>query len=316
MSCSPAFALHGGAGVIDPDSFPAERRRAAATALREIAVEAWALLESGTSALDAVELAVVRLEDCELFNAGRGSVLNLDGVPELDAAIMDGNARRAGAVAAALAIRNPVRAARALLEDGTHVLLAGAGADAFAQSRGLPLEPTAYFITEDRRAQWRAARAEGRISLDHDGRFEQPAERRMGTVGAVARDRAGRLAAATSTGGMTCKHPGRVGDTPLVGAGTFADASTCAVSATGHGEYFIRAQVAYDMHARMAYGGATLADAGDAALAAVATMGGDGGLIAVGLEGAPVLPFNSGGMYRAWIDDSGALQVAIYHDPE
>lgn len=312
---SAAFALHGGCGTIDPASFPQERRIACAHALRRIATAAWAALERGASALDVVEDAVASLEDCELFNAGHGAVLNRDGEAELDAAIMDGRTRAAGAVAAARTTRNPVRVARALLERGEFVLLAGRGADRYAESEGQrPVGPD-YFVTEVRREQLERARRGGRVSLDHDEDYESIA-RKSGTVGAVARDREGHVAAATSTGGMTNKLPGRVGDTPLIGAGTFADDTSCAVSATGHGEYFIRAVLAHDVHARMAYGGATLAAAADAALEKVGRMGGDGGLIGVGRDGLPVLPFDTPGMYRAYVDGAGAIRVGIYRELE
>jgi beta-aspartyl-peptidase (threonine type) len=318
-----AFAIHGGAGVIDPANFAPDRRQACAAALRGIAERAVAALAAGRAALDVVEQAVVELEDCEYFNAGYGAVLNGDGEVELDAALMDGATRAAGAVASARRTRNPVRAARAVLDDGEHVLLIGAGADAFAAARGVECVDPAWFVTDERRVQLAAAQAEGRVSLDHDERYRDDArgpawsetERKSGTVGAVARDRAGHLAAATSTGGMTNKRPGRVGDAPLIGAGTFADDASCAVSATGHGEYYIRRVLAHDVHARIAYAGATLAAAADAALAEVGRLGGTGGLIAVGRDGDAVLPFNSPGMYRAWYA-GGRVHVGIYADPE
>ncbi|MCE3004391.1 MAG: isoaspartyl peptidase/L-asparaginase [Xanthomonadaceae bacterium] len=310
-----AFALHGGAGVIDPGSFAATRRAACAAALRAIASRAVQALRDGAPSLDVVEQAVAELEDCEFFNAGRGAVLNGDGVAELDAAIMDGRDRAAGAVCAARRVRNPVRAARALLRDGAHVLLAGEGADRFAAAQGLPLVDPEWFVIADRRAQLDAARAEGRVTLDHDERWAD-ARRVSGTVGAVALDRHGHLAAATSTGGMTNKAPGRVGDSPLVGAGTFADDDTCAVSATGHGEFYMRRVLAHDVHARMLYLDQDLHAATEEALAEVGRMGGTGGLVAVDHAGQVTLPFNSPGMYRAWLDRDGAVQVAIYRDPE
>lgn len=310
-----AFALHGGAGVIDPASFAPARRIACVAALRGIATRAVAALRGGVAALDVVERAVVELEDCEFFNAGRGAVLNRDGAAELDAAIMDGRDRSAGAVCAARRVRNPVRAARALLQGGQHVLLAGEGADRFAAAQGLPLAGPDWFVVEDRRAQLEAARAEGRVTLDHDERWSD-AQRVSGTVGAVALDAHGHLAAATSTGGMTNKAVGRVGDAPLVGAGTFADDDTCAVSATGHGEFYIRRVLAHDVHARMLYLDQDLHAATDEALAEVGRMGGTGGLIAVDHAGNVTLPFNSPGMYRAWLDDAGEVQVAIYREVE
>jgi isoaspartyl peptidase/L-asparaginase-like protein (Ntn-hydrolase superfamily) len=310
-----AFALHGGAGVIHPQTFPAARRAAAAAALRGIAQRAVDALRGGASALDVVERAVVELEDCEHFNAGRGAVLNGDGEVELDAAIMDGRDRLAGAVCAVRRVRNPVRAARAVLAAGDHVLLAGDGADRFAQAHGLPLAGPEWFVLDERRAQLEASRAEGRITLDHDERWDH-AQRVSGTVGAVALDAQGHLAAATSTGGMTNKAPGRVGDTPLIGAGTFADDDSCAVSATGHGEFYIRRVLGHDLHARMLYLDQPLHVAADEALAEVARMGGSGGLVAVDHAGNVVLPFNSPGMYRAWLGEDGAVHVGIYREAE
>jgi beta-aspartyl-peptidase (threonine type) len=318
MSALPeriAFALHGGAGVIDPAEFAAERRAACADALRGIAQRAVAALREGASALDVVERAVVELEDCEFFNAGRGAVLNADGEVELDAAIMDGRDRRAGAICAARRVRNPIRGARAVLEGGEHVLLASDGADRFADAHGLPLADADWFVLPERRAQLAAAKAQGRVSLDHDERWDLAA-RKSGTVGAVARDAQGHLAAATSTGGMTNKAVGRVGDAPMIGAGTFADDATCAVSATGHGEFYLRRVLAHDIHARMLYGRQGLAAAADAAMAAIDVMGGSGGLVAVGRDGEVVLPFNSPGMYRAWLGADGAVRVGIYPEPE
>jgi isoaspartyl peptidase/L-asparaginase-like protein (Ntn-hydrolase superfamily) len=310
-----AFAIHGGAGVIDPEQFAPARRRDSAAALARICSAGWQLLQGGGSAVDAVERAVRELEDCPFFNAGFGSVLNRDGTVELDAAIMDGRDRAAGAVAGARRLRNPIVAARAVMRHGEHVMLAGDGADEFAREQGLALVEPSWFVTPDRVEQLAAAKAEGRVSLDHDERYLDAA-RKSGTVGAVARDRSGHLAAATSTGGMTNKRPGRLGDSPLIGAGTFADDGSCAVSATGHGEYYIRRVVAHDVHARMVYAGASLAAAAGAALAEVGVLGGTGGLIAVGREGTPVLPFNSPGMYRAWVDADGQVKVGIYRDPE
>ena len=310
-----AFALHGGAGVIDPATFPAARRAAAAAALRGIAQRAVDALRAGQAALDVVEQAVVELEDCEHFNAGRGAVLNRDGEVELDAAIMDGRDRSAGAVCAVRCVRNPVRAARAVMEAGEHVLLAGSGADRMAVQRGLPVAGPDWFVLDDRRAQLEAARAEGRVSLDHDERWSA-AQHVSGTVGAVALDAHGHLAAATSTGGMTNKAPGRVGDSPLIGAGTFADDDSCALSATGHGEFYIRRVLGHDVHARMLYLDQPLHVAAEESLAEVARMGGSGGLVAVDHAGNVALPFNSPGMYRAWLAEDGAIRVGIYREPE
>jgi beta-aspartyl-peptidase (threonine type) len=285
----------------------ADYRAALEAALRA----GYAALNGGGSALDAVERAVVSMEDCPLFNAGRGSCFTADGRIEMDAAIVDGATRAAGAVAAVAGIGNPILAARAVMEHSPHVFLIGEGAQAFARERGLQFESPEYFETEFRRAQWRTVQATGRPHLDHSVETET-ANEPIGTVGAVAVDAKGNLAAATSTGGMTNKRFGRIGDSPIVGAGTYADNAACAVSATGHGEYFIRAVAAYDVAARMIHGGADLEAAAAATLRAVGDLGGEGGLIAIDASGRFALPFNSEGMYRGWTDDAGEPKVAIY----
>jgi L-asparaginase / beta-aspartyl-peptidase len=309
------FALHGGAGVIDREHFGA-RESAYREALAAIAQDAHSRLLAGETSFDVVEAAVKQLEDCPFFNAGHGAVLNADGAVELDAAIMRGRDRAAGAVAGSKSARNPVCLARAIMEKSEHVLLIGDGADAFARAHEVATEPLAYFVLPERLQQLNLARAENRITLDHDEKYgvQLNPKDKTGTVGAVARDIHGSLAAATSTGGMTNKMPGRVGDAPLIGAGTWADDETCAISATGHGEFFIRCAVGYDIHARMIYADQSLANAADAVLARVQTMGGTGGLIAIDHLGNTYLPFNSPGMYRAWLDNAGKIQVAIYRD--
>jgi L-asparaginase / beta-aspartyl-peptidase len=288
---TPVIAIHGGAGVLRADK-PGARHRGV---LEQALDTGYQILKKNRSSLDAVAATVVVLEDSPLFNAGRGSSFNTDGEIEMDASIMDGAALRAGAVAAVRRIRNPVLAARAVMEKSRHVLLAGRGAERFARKQGLKLELAEYFHTEKR---LRALRK--KLHNYH------------GTVGAVALDADGNLAAATSTGGYTGKMPGRVGDSPLIGAGTYADNRACAVSGTGLGEAFIRAAVAYDVCARMRYGGATLAAAAAAALKAVATLGADGGLIAVDRRGNVAMPFNSEGMFRACIDRGGRRRIAIF----
>lgn len=309
------LAIHGGAGVIDRRSLSPEREAEFRAALGRIAGAAWARLQAGDSALDVVESAVRDLEDFPLFNAGHGAVLNADGVAELDAAIMDGRTRAAGAVAAAKTPTHPVSLARAVMETTEHVLLVGDGADRLARELALEQSPPDYFITAERAEQQRLAARSGKVTLDHDPLYNGPEPTdKTGTVGAVARDANGHLAAATSTGGMTNKHPGRVGDTPVIGAGTWAEDQSCAVSATGHGEYFLRSALAFDVHARMVYGNADLASACSGALGRVEVLGGNGGLIAIGGDGAISLSFNSEGMYRAWVGADGALKVAIYGD--
>ena len=270
---------------------PGEQHRDVLKQALEAGYEA---LKNGTS-LDAVTAAVVVLEDSPLFNAGRGSCFNADGEIEMDASVMEGKQLRAGAVAAVRRIRNPVLAARLVMQKTRHVLLAGDGAERLAREHGLALEGPAYFATEQRRA-----------ALKRNLKYHH------GTVGAVALDRDGNLAAATSTGGYTGKLPGRIGDSPIIGAGTYADNRACAVSGTGLGEAFIRAAVAYDVGARMLYRKDSLGKAAAAALAAVARLGGDGGLIAVDRRGNVAMPFNSEGMYRASVDRRGKISVEVF----
>lgn len=300
----PRLAIHGGCGSIRREALGADRERAIREALADIAASLFDDLRTGSPALDAAERAVVLLEGCEFFNAGYGSVLNADGRVETDAAVMEGTTGRGGAVAALQGIRNPVKAARRVLEAGEHVMLAGEGARRFAERSGLETVDQDALAVPVRREQLEAARAAGRVSLDHDERY--------GTVGAVVRDAEGRLAAASSTGGMTNKPPGRVGDTPVIGAGIWASDATCAVAGTGHGEYYLRTAFAHDVHARMAYLGETLDQACAAALARIREMGGSGGAIAVDREGHLALPFNTSGMYRGWAGADGEPRSAIF----
>ena len=297
------FAIHGGAGDLELATGPQPEHRAA---LARIGQETLARLRAGASALDAVEAAVVLLEECPLFNAGVGAVLNRDGQPELDAAIMDGRNRACGAVAGVARIKSPVKLARAVMERSPHVMFTGLGAEALGRELGLEEVTPDYFITEQRFHQLKRAHEKGVIVLDHDAAF--------GTVGAVARDAQGHLAVATSTGGLTNKHPGRVGDTPIIGAGTFADDRSAAVSCTGTGESFIRAGFGFQVHARLTLSGWTLALACDDGLEAVKTYKGRGGCIAVDREGNLALPFNSTAMYRAWAGADGVLRVAVGSD--
>lgn len=305
------FALHGGAGNLPDNAGPQTEQR---DALRRIAEEAWRLLTRGGSALDAVTLAVTRLEQCPLFNAGIGAVLTRDGQPELDAAIMRGEDRGCGAVAGIARVQSPVQLARAIMEQTPHVFFSGIGAEALARQLGLASAAPEDFIIPLRRAQLETAKRTGAIVLDHDRSFVETDSAAFGTVGAVARDAQGHLAAATSTGGLTNKLPGRIGDTPLIGIGTFADDASCAISCTGTGEAFIRAGFANAVHARLAISGWDLARACDEALAAVAKYRGLGGCIAIGRDGALCTPFNSQALYRAWISGAGEIEVAIHHD--
>jgi len=304
------LALHGGAGTIPQGSIPAGEVEAYHRGLAACLRAGHAVLARGGSALDAVTAAVTALEDDPLFNAGRGAVLTTDGRPEMDAAIMDGADRAAGAVAGILGPRNPVLAARTVMEKSPHVLLIGEGALRFCREQGLAFMPETWFLTKRRIAALEtelARRAAGAADTRSDAD-------RHGTVGAVARDAAGNLAAATSTGGMTGKMPGRVGDTPVIGAGTFADNATCAVSATGHGEYFIRWAAAHDISARMAYRNEALEAAAQTVTEALAARGGSGGLIAVDAAGNVALPFNSGGMYRGTIGPDGVPRTGIWRE--
>jgi isoaspartyl peptidase/L-asparaginase-like protein (Ntn-hydrolase superfamily) len=297
----PVLAIHGGAGTITRRELTPQREREYRAGLAAALQRGYAVLDGGGSSMDAVTAAVVVLEDSPLFNAGRGATLNAAGEHELDASVMDGASRKAGAVAGARRVRNPVLAARAVMDGTAHVLLAGAAADRYAGSAGLPLMPPRYFSTPERARALRRARARALTS----------AADRHGTVGAVALDRFGNLSAATSTGGYTNKMAGRIGDSPIVGAGTYADNATCAVSTTGIGEYFIRAVVAYDVAARMRYLHETLAVAARHTLARVVALGGDGGLIAVDRAGKVAMPFVTEGMYRG-VARGGRHRVAIY----
>ena len=306
------FALHGGAGVIGRAALDFEREKQLRHALARITLAAVVQLNGGARALDVVESAICALEDFPLFNAGHGAVLNADGVAELDASIMEGRTRACGAVGAARTPKNPISLARAVMQQTEHVLLVGQGADQFASTCGVSQVAPEYFRTPERVEQQLKAAQFGRVTLDHDALYDTPSPvDKRGTVGAVGRDAYGDLAAGTSTGGMTNKLPGRCGDTPIIGAGTWADNRTCAASATGHGEFFVRCVVCYDLHARMSYAGATLPQAAKEVLERVSQMGGTGGLIAIDAAGLVHLPYNSEGMYRGWYDGS-QTRIAIF----
>ena len=290
-----ALAVHGGAGTLPRRDMTAETERTYRAALERALDAGQGILDGGGAALDAVERAVVCLEDDPLFNAGRGAVFTADGRHELDASIMDGRTRAAGAVACACRVPNPIRLARLVMERSPYVLLVGEGAEAFAREQGMDLVDPGWFSTARRRAQ--------------------AGDRTIGTVGAVALDAAGHLAAATSTGGLPNRRPGRVGDSPIIGAGTYADDGSCAVSATGTGELFIRAVAAHDVAARMRYGGQTLADAArGAVMDTVGGLGGagGGGLIAVDAAGEVAMPFDTEGMYRGCAVAGGPRRVDIF----
>ncbi|WP_322064188.1 isoaspartyl peptidase/L-asparaginase family protein [Burkholderia ubonensis] len=320
---SPAIvAIHGGAGTILREAMNTDTELQYRAELAAILRAAQAVLADGGSALDAVSVAVRMLEDCPLFNAGRGAVYTADGTHELDAAIMDGATLAAGAVCCATRVRNPVLAARRVMEASEHVMFAGAGADAFAAAHGLELVEPGYFGTEARHAQWLKARDAAGALLDHDAAtfaFGDGApldpDRKHGTVGAVARDLHGHVAAATSTGGITNKQPGRVGDSPIIGAGCYADDATCAVSSTGTGEMFIRLATAHDVAAQIAYRGVSVAEAAyDVVMNKLPRIAGRGGIIAVDAHGNVAMPFNTEGMYRGYARVGAAPVVGIYRD--
>ena len=310
MTATFSIALHGGAGTIRKDALTNAKSRLYHEALRHALEQGASILRATGTALDAVTATVMALEDEPLFNAGRGAVFNSDGKQEMDAALMDGRTRRAGAVAGIFGPRHPVLAARAVMERTPHVLMIGDSAVQVARVAGLEFADDAHFFTDER---WQALQAT--LAMRQRGVEDDDPARRHGTVGAVARDRAGNLAAATSTGGMTAKTPGRVGDTPVIGAGTWACNTSCAVSATGHGEVFIRFAAAHEIAARMRHGAQSLRDAARAVVMQdLALNDGSGGLIAVDVAGCVVMPFNCEGMYRAAIEREGAPLSFIHED--
>jgi L-asparaginase / beta-aspartyl-peptidase len=318
-----ALAVHGGAGAMSRTHLSAEREQAYRQGLAAALGAAQAVLEADGCALDAVEAAVTSLEDNELFNAGRGAVLTADGTVELDAAIMDGEQLRAGAVALVRHIRNPVQLARRVLEDAAHVFLAAEGAERFALEVGVPTVANEYFITPYRRKQLEALRQQWAQAAAADAAAGRNGPQRArlatldeppyGTVGAVARDHHGRLAAATSTGGTAGKRSGRIGDSPVIGAGTYADSRSCAVSTTGHGEWFLRTAQAYDIVARLRYGGVSLAQAVTQAIEQrLPSLGAAGGLIAVDSQGQIEMRYNTPVMFRASIRSGETASIEIY----
>lgn len=301
-----SLVIHGGAGVIERDKISAENEAAIRAALAHALETGSAILRGGGAALDAVEAVARELEDDPHFNAGRGAVFTYDGEIELDAAIMDGASRRAGAVAGVKRTRHPVSLARAVMEHSPHVMLSRAGADRFSIEQGLEQVDPSFFETPERRRQLDELKASKLSSFDVDLKY--------GTVGAVARDMAGNLAAATSTGGLTGKRWGRIGDSPIIGAGTYADNRACAVSATGAGEFFIREGVAHEICARARLKGEDLQTAADTVMAEVKAMGGTGGVIVTGPTGQLVFSFNTPGMYRGRSSSDHQPEVAIYGD--
>ncbi len=299
------LAIHGGAGTILRSSMTAELQATYEQGLQDALDAGYKVLQAGGSAVDAVQSAVVSLEDFPLFNAGKGSVFNNTGTHEMDASIMDGSNLKAGASSGTSNVKNPVLLARAIMDKSEHVLLCGKGAEQFAKHQGLEFEEDNYFYNQHRYEQWQQALKEDTISLDHN-------DKKFGTVGAVALDAQGNLAAATSTGGMTNKKYGRMGDSPIIGAGTYANNNTCAISCTGHGELFIRAVVAYDISCLMEYKGLSLQEACDMVVHdKLVKIGGEGGLVAIDKHGNICLPFNSEGMYRGYATETERV-VMIY----
>ncbi|MEL4307210.1 isoaspartyl peptidase/L-asparaginase family protein [Joostella sp. CR20] len=311
------IVIHGGAGTILKKNMSDSLENAYKAKLKEAIETGYAILESGGSSLDAIEKTINVMENSPLFNAGKGAVFTNDGKNELDASIMDGRTQNAGAVAGVTTVKNPINLARAVMENSEHVMFAREGAEQFAKEQGIELVDPSYFYTENRMKALKRAQKREKVELDHDDKtvFYDPLikDEKFGTVGCVALDKNGNLAAGTSTGGMTNKRWGRVGDAPIIGAGTYANNNTCAVSSTGWGEFFIRGVVAYDISAMMEYGGKSLAEASKTVIQEkVPEIGGDGGIIAIDSEGNMAMEFNTAGMYRASMDANGKLEIAIY----
>lgn len=312
-----AIAIHGGAGTILRKNMSPEMEAQYKATLEEAIKVGHEILRNGGSSLDAVEKTINIMENSPLFNAGKGAVFTNEGKNELDASIMDGKTLKAGAIAGVTTVKNPINLARAVMEKSEHVMLVREGAEFFAKENGLELVNPAYFYTENRYQSLLKAQEKDRIELDHSGgtSFYDPfiKDNKFGTVGCVALDKNGNLAAGTSTGGMTNKKWGRVGDAPIIGAGTYANNNTCAVSATGWGEFFIRNVVAYDISALMEYKGLSLEKAAEEVIQKKLTkLGGDGGIVAMDKDGNITMEFNTAGMYRAFIDTKGKLEIGIY----
>jgi beta-aspartyl-peptidase (threonine type) len=309
------IAIHGGAGTIRPQDMTAELKAAYEEALSEALNAGYMILEGGGSSLEAVVASTAALEDHILFNAGRGSVFTKTGGHEMDASVMEGSTLMAGAVAGVKQVKNPVELALAVMKYSDHVFLSGDGAQDFALEQGIPLVAERYFFSQFRYEQWKAVRDSDLYMLDHSSKAveEMMKDKKFGTVGAVACDSAGNIAAATSTGGMTNKKYGRIGDTPIPGIGTYANNKTCAISCTGHGELFIRAVAAYDVSALMEYKQLDLAAAMDeVVMKKLKNINGEGGMIGIDAEANISMVFNSEGMYRAMQDSRGNREVAIF----
>lgn len=310
-----SIVIHGGAGTILKEDMTPELERAYIKGLEEANAAGFAVLEQGGTAVNAVKAAIVVLEDNMLFNAGRGSVFTKKGVQEMDAAIMDGATLGAGSVAGVRNVRNPIELAYEVMTKSNHVFLSGKGANDFAIKQGVKLEPDEFFFSQFRYDQWKEIRDSDNYSLDHTHQDldELMKDKKFGTVGAVACDMDGNIAAATSTGGMTNKKYGRIGDSPIIGAGTYANNQTCAISCTGHGEPFIRAVAAHDVNALMEYKGLSLQDAmNEVVHRKLIDINGEGGMIGVDAQGNTAMVFNSAGMYRAMRHSNGESAVGIY----
>jgi beta-aspartyl-peptidase (threonine type) len=313
-----AIVIHGGAGTILKKNMTPEKETAYKAVLKEAIKSGHTILKNGGTSLDAITKTINVMEDSPLFNAGKGAVFTNEGTNELDASIMDGETLNAGASAGTTTVKNPIDLARAIMDNSPHVMLSGKGADIFAQEQGLEIVDPSYFYTEGRFKALERTRASEKIELDHNDKsvYYDPEikDSKFGTVGCVALDKNGNLAAGTSTGGMTNKRWGRVGDVPIIGAGTYANNATCAVSSTGWGEYFIRATVAHDISALMEYKGMSLKDAAYEVIHnKVGKLGGNGGIVAIDKNGNMVFEFNTEGMYRASMNDKGELVVEIYN---
>jgi len=306
------LVIHGGAGTITRRSMSAEMEQQYRAGLEQALRTGHGVLAKGGSSLDAVESTIRVLEDNPLFNAGKGAVFTHEGRNELDASIMDGRTKAAGSVAGLTIIRNPISAARAVMEKSEHVMMVGRGAELFATQQGLEIVDPSYFWTERR---WKSLQQDLLKEKKPQAALEGAEEKKFGTVGAVALDRSGNLAAGTSTGGMTNKKYGRVGDAPIIGAGTYAENESCAVSATGHGEFFIRWTVAHDIAALVKYRGMPVKAAAEEVIhKKLAPVKGEGGVIVLDAKGNFAMPFNSEGMYRGWIGTDGTPHVEIYKD--
>ncbi len=309
------IAIHGGAGTILKADMTPQLEEAYLTGLETALDAGYAILEEGGPATNAVKAAIVILEDNVLFNAGRGSVFTKKGLQEMDAAVMDGSTLAAGAVAAVRNVRNPIELANEVMEHSNHVFVSGKGANDFAIKQGIKLEADEYFFSQFRYDQWKAIRDSDNYSLDHTHQQleELMRDKKFGTVGAVACDASGNIAAATSTGGMTNKKYGRIGDSPLIGCGTYANNATCAISCTGHGEMFIRSVAAYDVSCLMEYKGLSLQEAMNIVVnEKLVALNGEGGMIGVDAKGNAAMVFNSEGMYRAAKNNKDLYEVAIY----